>query len=134
MKIQIATDEDYEFIIERDKHIHESLVRSKISAQEIFILWQQNKRIGWMRYGYFWDNIPFMNMLWIDEEYRRRGTGKEIVLYWEESMRQKGFKFVMTSTLSNEDAQHFYRTLGYRDAGCLLQETEPLEIILTKKL
>lgn len=134
MKIDFATDDDYQFIIQRDKHINESLVKSKIRAKEIFILRDQNHEIGWMRYGYFWDNIPFINMIWIDEDYRRRGFGKEIVLYWEELMRQKGYKLVMTSTLSNEDAQHFYRTLGYRDAGCLLLEAEPLEVILTKKL
>ncbi|MMZ69276.1 hypothetical protein D1872_320840 [compost metagenome] len=49
-------------------------------------------------------------------------------------MSQKGFELVMTSTQSNEEAQHFYRRLGYKDAGCLLLENEPLEIILTKSL
>jgi ribosomal protein S18 acetylase RimI-like enzyme len=49
-------------------------------------------------------------------------------------MRQRGFTLVMTSTLSNERAQHFYRRLGYIDAGCLLLENEPLEIIMAKKL
>ncbi|MNW67820.1 hypothetical protein D3C74_464690 [compost metagenome] len=49
-------------------------------------------------------------------------------------MKQKGFEMVMTSTLSNERAQHFYRKLGFRDAGCLMFENEPLEIILTKVL
>ncbi|MNJ62397.1 Acetyltransferase (GNAT) family protein [compost metagenome] len=87
-----------------------------------------------MRFGYFWDNIPFMNMLWIDEEYRGQGNGKKVVLYWEELMRSKGFSAVMTSTQSNEDAQHFYRRLGYKDAGCLLQENAPLELIFTKNI
>lgn len=49
-------------------------------------------------------------------------------------MKQKGFKTVMTSTQSDEDAQHFYRKLGYRDVGCLLLDTQPLEIILIKAL
>ncbi|MFB9277599.1 GNAT family N-acetyltransferase [Cohnella cellulosilytica] len=134
MKIEYATQEDYQFIIERDKHINGLLIRSKIREHEIFILRDQNQEIGWMRYGHFWDNIPFMNMIWIDEDYRGRGFGKEVVLHWEELMRQRGFKLVMTSTLSNEDAQHFYRKLGYRDSGCLLLEDEPLEVILVKKL
>jgi hypothetical protein len=46
----------------------------------------------------------------------------------------QGFTQVMTSTLSNEDAQHFYRKLGYRDVGALLLPDEPLEIILLKEL
>ncbi|MFD1176612.1 GNAT family N-acetyltransferase [Paenibacillus puldeungensis] len=135
MKIQFATASDYKYIVARDKHIVEALIRPKINEQEIFILrGDENQEIGWMRFGYFWDNTPFMNMLWLDEEYRGRGYGKQIVLHWEELMREKGFSVVMTSTQSNEEAQHFYRKLGYKDAGCLLQEADPLEIILTKSL
>ncbi|MNH96459.1 Acetyltransferase (GNAT) family protein [compost metagenome] len=134
VKIEFATEADYKYIIERDKHIVEILVSSKIKENEILIIREDNRNIGWLRYGYFWDNTPFMNMIWIDEEYREQGIGKRVVMYWEELMRGKGFCLVMTSTLSNESAQQFYRKIGYRDSGCLLLENEPLEVILTKKL
>ncbi|MGG4345136.1 GNAT family N-acetyltransferase [Paenibacillus lautus] len=134
MKIDFAKDTDYMYILKRDKHIVETLIRSKIKEKEIFILRDEGKEIGWMRYGYFWDNTPFMNMIWIDEGYRGQRIGKEVVLYWEELMSERGFTTVMTSTQSNEGAQHFYRKLGYRDVGCLLQENEPLEVILTKQI
>ena len=39
-----------------------------------------------------------------------------------------------SSSLSDEQAQHLYRKLGYKDAGCLLLEGEALEIIFTKTL
>ncbi|OAB38639.1 GNAT family acetyltransferase [Paenibacillus macquariensis subsp. defensor] len=134
MKIDFVIDTDYLYILDRDKHIVEALIRSKINEKEILILRDEGQEIGWMRYGYFWDNTPFMNMIWIDEEYRGQGIGKEVVLYWEELMSERGFKTVMTSTQSNEGAQHFYRKLGYRDIGCLLQENEPLEVILSKQI
>ncbi|WP_243239878.1 GNAT family N-acetyltransferase [Sulfobacillus harzensis] len=75
-----------------------------------------------------------MNLLGIDAPYRGQGMGKQAVLFWETDMRQQGFDVVMTSTLSNEDAQHVYRKLGYRDAGCFLLPNEPLEIAFTKVL
>jgi ribosomal protein S18 acetylase RimI-like enzyme len=135
MKIVSATESDYEYIREHDHHILDCLILSKIKGKEIYILQNEDESIiGWTRYGYFWDNIPFMNMIWIDEKYRGKGMGKQAVLFWEDVMKQKGFKLVMTSTLANEEAQHFYRKLGYRDAGCLLLENEPLEILLTKTL
>ncbi|WHX50960.1 GNAT family N-acetyltransferase [Paenibacillus woosongensis] len=134
MEIKAATDSDYKYIVERDRHIAEALVKNKINEHEVFILWESNEEIGWMRFGYFWDNTPFMNMLWIDEEYRGQGHGKKVVLYWEELMRKKGFSSVMTSTQSDEEAQHFYRKLGYKDAGCLMQENAPLELIFTKNI
>jgi len=134
MKLALATEKDYSYIVERDRHFPKFLVKTKIEQKEIFIIRENEIEIGWMRYGYFWDHIPFMNMIWIDAAYRGQGIGKYVVLHWEELMSQKGFELVMTSTQADEEAQHFYRKLGYKDAGCLLLETQPLEIFLTKKL
>ncbi|MCZ8519821.1 MULTISPECIES: GNAT family N-acetyltransferase [Paenibacillus] len=135
MNIVFANESDYEYISVRDDHISESLLLTKIKENEIYILRNQDEsNIGWMRFGYFWDNIPFMNMIWVDEPYRGKGAGKKVVLFWEDQMKQRGFNMSMTSTQADEGAQHFYRKLGYKDAGCLLLDTQPLEILLTKKL
>jgi len=48
--------------------------------------------------------------------------------------KKQRYKKIMASTLSNEQAQHFYRTLGYRDVSSLLLNQEPLEIIFVKDL
>ena len=75
-----------------------------------------------------------MNMLYILEDYRGKRYGKVLTLFWEEQMKRLGYELVMTSTLSNEGAQHFYRKLGYTDAGSLLLPQEPLEIIFIKSI
>ncbi|MBW4084334.1 GNAT family N-acetyltransferase [Paenibacillus sp. S150] len=135
MKITHAADSDLNWIINRDPHLRQKLISAKIKGKEIYLLRNGSEEIiGWLRYGYFWDNTPFMNMLWIDEPYRKQGMGKEIVDYWEQEMKQQGFELVMTSTQADEDAQHFYRRLGYKDAGCLVLDVQPLEILFTKKL
>jgi ribosomal protein S18 acetylase RimI-like enzyme len=135
MKIVVAADSDYGYIKEHDRHISESLIQAKIRAKEIYILRDENDiNIGWMRFGYFWDNTPFMNMLWIVEQHQGKGAGGLVVCFWENEMKNNGYKLVMTSTQANEEAQHFYRKLGYRDAGCLLVENQPMEIILIKQL
>lgn len=135
MKIEYANKEDYQYILNNDKHISKELIESKINMKEIIIARNEDhKNIGWLRYNYFWDNTPFMNMLYLDENYRHKEIGKNLVTFWENEMKHNGYDLVMTSTLSNENAQHFYRKLGYKDAGSLLLENEPLEIIFAKKL
>ncbi|WP_426333244.1 GNAT family N-acetyltransferase [Paenibacillus silvae] len=134
MNIEYALQTDYTYIVEKDRHIHQALVNAKITEKEIYILWEDEARIGWMRYGYFWDNMPFMNMIWMEEPYRGRGLGRMVVQHWENEMKQKGFDIVMTSTQSDEQAQHFYRKMGYVDAGALLLDTQPLEVILVKRI
>ncbi len=87
-----------------------------------------------MRFNLFWDNIPFMNLLFILEEQRGKGYGKKMVEFWEHEMAKQGYKSVMTSTQSDEEAQLFYRRLGYADRGALVLPDEPLEIIFYKNV
>jgi len=135
MKIEYASEIHFQYIFDNDKHISRELIQSKINRKEIILVKDSgNKNIGWLRYSYFWDNTPFMNMLYIDKDYRNKGIGKELVGFWESEMKYKSYDLVMTSTLSNEQAQQFYRKIGYKDCGSLLLENEPLEIIFTKKI
>ncbi len=133
MNIEYARKVHFQYISDNDKHISKELIHTKIKENEIIIISDgEGKNIGWLRYNYFWDNTPFMNMIHIDEDYRNKEIGKELVQFLENDMKSKGYELIMTSTLSNEQAQHFYRKLGYKDSGSLLLENEPLEIIFTK--
>ena len=135
MKFEYANEVDFQFILDNDRHIAKELIKNKLKGKEIIIARDlKGKIIGWLRYSYFWDNTPFMNMLYINENYRNKGIGKELVMFWETEMKGRGYELIMTSTLSNEEAQHFYRKLGYKDSGSLLLDNEPLEIIFTKSI
>jgi GNAT superfamily N-acetyltransferase len=135
MNISFADEQDYEWIKEHDHHLAKKLIMPKIKGKEIYLLRDKDETIfGWLRYGFFWDNTPFMNMLWIDEPYRSKGLGKVAVEHWEKEMKEQGYDLLMTSTQADEGSQHFYRKLGYQDAGGLLLDSQPLEIFFTKKL
>ncbi|GKU27871.1 GNAT family N-acetyltransferase [Clostridium folliculivorans] len=135
INIEYANKSEIQYIIDNDKHVSTELVEMKIKSKEILLVKdEEHKILGWLRFNYFWDNTPFMNLLYIDEAYRNKGVGTSLVYFWEIEMKARGYELVMTSTLSNELAQHFYRKLGYKDAGSLLLENEPLEIIFTKNI
>ena len=97
-------------------------------------MYEDDKFVGWLRYNLFWDNTPFMNMLYLLDNERGKGNGSRLVIFWENEMKQKNYEFALTSTQSNEEAQFFYRKIGYVDSGALLLPNEPLEIFLYKKL
>ena len=124
----------FDYIKDNDEHISSEMLYRKIKDNEVMIAKIDNRIIGWLRYGYFWDSIPFMNMLMIDKKYRSKGIGKGLVEFWEKEMEGKGYKTLMTSSLSKELAQHFYRKLGYKDAGSLILQNDALEIIFTKEI
>ena len=134
MKIRHANKTDFSWLKENDAHISEDTLKTKIDCKEIYIAEVDDKYIGWLRYSLFWDNMPFMNLIYFFDGYRRKGYGKKLVEYWENEMRQKGHKNVLTSTLSNEEAQHFYGKLSYKEIGGFKLEDEAYEIIFHKNL
>ncbi len=128
----IAADKAY--LVSRYRHISEKMFEAKFSRGEYMVILDRTQPFGWLRWGYLWDEIPFINVLHIEEVKRRQGYGRKLVTDWEQLMRSEGYTMVLTSTLSSETAQHFYRKLGYVDHGSLLLPGEPLEIIFLKLL
>jgi len=126
--MRYAEHKDLLWLNEHDGHISEN----KIENKEVYIVEKNGIIIGWLRYNLFWDSVPFMNMIYFLEEYRKSGIGKKLIKYWEEEMKQKGYNNVLTSTQSNEDAQHFYRKLGYKEIGGFKYFDDPYEIIFQK--
>lgn len=136
--IRTVTYEDKEFWLSIDKHSTECLFERKVRDKLGYVVEFDGKPVGVMHYNLLWDNMPFLNFLYFRSEHRRKGLGKEAMLYWEAEMKQNGFPMTMVSTQADEGAQHFYRKLGYKDSGCLVLNDcpmqQPLEIFMTKIL
>jgi len=132
--IGYASTQDFESLQTLDHHIRPAMLAQKIDRQEILVAKIGDELVGWLRFGYFWDNLPFMNLLFVLEPHRGNHLGEQLVVHWENAMKTQGFDQVFTSTLADENAQHFYRKLGYIDCGALLLPGEAAEIILRKPL
>jgi ribosomal protein S18 acetylase RimI-like enzyme len=132
LNIRFAETRDFSWLQEHEKYISENMLKTKIEYNEIYIVEYNGKNIGWLRYNLFWDEIPFMNMIFFLDEYRKMGFGTKLVQYWETEMKQYGYKNVLTSTQANEEAQHFYRKMGYKEIGGFVYFDYPYEIIFQK--
>lgn len=62
-----------------------------------------------MHYSVIWDNLPFLNFIFIIEKYRNKGFASQSLAFWEEDMKQQGYKMVLLSTQVDEEAQNIYR-------------------------
>lgn len=132
--IRYGQREDLELLGRYDTHISEEELRNAVVQKRVLVMYVGQRFVGWLRYHLFWDQIPFLSMVYFLEGERRKGYGRRLVEFWEGEMRGRKHDMVLTSTLSNEEAQHFYRNMGYVDCGSLLLPGEPLEIILQKEL
>lgn len=134
MNIRIGETADIRLLSRYDRHISKEELEVSLKLRRVYIAEENGAFIGWLRYNLFWDNTPFMNMLYILDGHRGKGAGKALVLRWEKDMEEKGSKAIMTSTASNEYAQHFYEKLGYEAIGGFIMKGEPYELIMAKSL
>ena len=132
--IRYADTDDLNILRKYDTHIQTARLQLSINEGRVLIAEENASFAGWLRYNLFWDSIPFINMLYFLESYRNKGWGREILRFFEQEMVEKGYKKILTSTLSSERAQFFYRKNGYIDCGSLILPDEPLEIILMKEI
>ena len=132
--IRYADPGDLAALRGHDNHIAGAELEKCVRDRRVIVVCRGAELIGWLRFGLFWDSIPFMNMLYIVEGQRGRGFGGRLTSFWEGEMAKAGYDMLLTSTQSNENAQFFYRKLGYTECGALVLPGEPLEMIFMKKL
>lgn len=135
MEIRAAAAEDKAKILKYDCHIPHSKVEECIQHGLVDALWDGGNLVGVLRWNLFWQTIPFLDLIFIDEAYRGQGWGIKMMETWEDAMKTKGYSCVMLSTQADETAKYFYEKLGYRRIGAFLPpEQDADEIMYLKEL
>ena len=127
MELKYMEVNDKAFVMSIDTHVNEEQYANRVLTKSGYVIWDGEEPVGLMHHAILWDNLPFLNLIYIKEEYRGRGYGTEAMRLWEEDMGNRGYKMVLISTQVDEDAQHWYRKLGYVDCGGLLMNGTPFE-------
>lgn len=135
MKIDLAKVNQLSYIQKYDRHITQDKLKFCIENQFVYVLKDKERVVGILRYNLFWQEIPFLDLLFIDPLYRGKCYGKEMMEYWENHMISSGYSEVMLSTQEDETAKDFYRKLGYQQVGSFLPlNQDVLELIFCKSL
>lgn len=147
MIIELAQGKDKKKIAKLDKHIPSRRLCECIRNGQVYVLKDDgiknggsNHRlkdpvVGVLRYSLFWQTIPFLDLIYIEEAYRGKGFGSQMMSEWEQVMKRFGYQYVMTSTQADEDAWQFYEKLGYiKVGGFFPPEQEAEEWIYLKQL
>ena len=138
IEIRYVSSNDEGFWYSLDKHLPKQEFENKVRDKRVYVLLDNDKPIGLLRYNLFWDNTPFCTMLFIDSDNQGKGYGKKLMEYWENDMKAQGYGMLLTSTQVDEEAQHFYRRLGYKDCGGFVIDVpgyeQPMEMFMIKAI
>ena len=138
VEIRYAQEGDQAFWFTLDRHLSRKEFAEKVRTHRAYVLLVNQKPTGLLRYNLFWDNTPFCTLLFVDWAQQNKGYGSMLMQFWEKDMKEQGYGMLMTSTQVDEDAQHFYRKLGYKDCGGIVMDIpgyeQPMELMMCKAI
>src|SRR5687768_13674942 len=126
--LRMAVPEDLNFLRAFAEPPSIDILEAQIRDGRLRIVEWEGKPIGFIKFYALWETLPFIEVIALLKSERRRGHGTRAVRAWENEMASRGFDLALTSTQSDESAQHFWRKVGYRDCGALTVRNKPAEL------
>jgi len=117
-KVKFATVEDLAWCVREDSEIDEAIIKRKIEEREIVVTEVNGKLVGYLRLEYLWSQVPYIGLIRVLPEYRRKGIGKALLHFLEEFLRSKGHSVLFSSSQANEpEPQAWHRHVGFEECG-----------------
>ena len=130
--IRIATKEDLDQVKINELAIGAGVIENKIELGEVIVADDGGKITGILRFSWFWDFLPFINYIWVEEGFRHKHRASRMIRKLEEITVGKNHQTIMTSTQADDSAQNFYRKVGFEDAGGFTMHRQAFELIMIK--
>ncbi|MEM7334344.1 MAG: GNAT family N-acetyltransferase [Chloroflexota bacterium] len=127
IQIRFADERELAWLLAENDYLPDGMVEQKIAHNEYIVAVQDEMIVGYLRFSYFWSFIPYIDIIYVQEELRCQGIGRKMLTVLEGVAREQGQSFILSSSQSDEaEPQAWHRHVGFRDAGALV-ELRPLQ-------
>jgi N-acetylglutamate synthase-like GNAT family acetyltransferase len=117
--IRSAASEDVAFLQQKRGLSPEILLR-KISRDEILILGVDGDPIGQLWFAFLWSEIPFIDLIYIKEDYQDQGLSHVLLGHLEDDLHECGYTVLYSSSQMDEPApQAWHRHMGFAECGVI---------------
>lgn len=124
-------------LVGQDRHLPPAIVRRKIEWREIVVAELDGGLVGYLRLEYLWSRTPYVAMIHVLPERRRRGVGKALLAFTEEFLREQGHAALYSSSQVDEaEPQAWHRHVGFEECGVIagINEGGVGEVFFRKRL
>ena len=116
-EITAATEADIPDIHAFDNaYLSERLIES-IKENRIFIMKGSGKILGVMRYNFFLESIPCLDVLILDSTHTKMDYFRKMLGYWEFRMRDLGYLYVMVTMFADQAEIYSLGKFSYQKMG-----------------
>ena len=131
-EITVATPDDITDIQHLDIQLSDKALNMAIQEQQVYVLNTPWAVVGVCCFSIFQDE-PYLNTFYVDQDYRKQGCDKELLTFWETTMKNQGYQSVLISTPSDNNDKYFYEKLGYQFVGSVQAQTRDSEVLMYRK-
>ncbi len=137
--IRYAQRDDTPFLQEVDPWTREQDWQHKISASEVIVavLEESTLTVGHLRFDVLWSTVPFLAMIFVSTEHRRRGVSRLLLSFLEAELKERGYVALLSSSQTDElDPQRWHVHMGFHTNGIIenIADDNVGEIVYRKML
>ena len=114
--IRMARESDFRFLRGFSGDPPDEQLAKQIQDGRLRIVESEAGQLGFIKFYVLWEILPFMEVIIIREELRRRGFGRQAVRAWDGELLAGGFRS------------------GYRDCGSLELPGRPIELFMYRAI
>lgn len=133
LKIRFAEPADADFL-EPEVYIPAEILRRKIEWREMLVAEAEGELAGLLQLEYLWSLVPYIALIRVAEERRRRGIGRALLGFAEEYLREQGHRTLYSSSQADEaEPQKWHRRMGFEECGILAGVNEGVAEVFFRK-
>ncbi len=140
--IRFAREDEKDLVRNLDPHskyIKPLRTKQQLEDKRIILAFDQDQPVGLIKFSYFWDTRPYIDLIWLKEAYRGLGIGTKLLKFLEDYLVKAGCSYLFISAQENEPkALKWHQSRGFKICGSLdkinLPQEDTKEIFLYKQI
>lgn len=118
--VRFAAGPDLDWCADIDNGLSRSILARKIDSREILLAEVEGERRGTLRLEYLWSVVPYIALIRVQPDYRRRGVGRALLTFLEARLLDDGHRMLLSSSQADEpEPQAWHRHMGFVECGIL---------------
>ncbi len=101
-QVRLAVTPDWDQVRSNELGLSPEVIRTKIERGEVIVCDDAGQITGILRFQWFWDYLPFINYLWVEEGFRRKGRARRMIQKLEEITLGRNYQRILVAPVDSQ--------------------------------
>jgi N-acetylglutamate synthase-like GNAT family acetyltransferase len=120
INVRLAVESDLAFVGQEGYLTDDELLRKIDHHEEVYLVSVKGHSVGYLRLDFLWSQIPFIALIRILNDHRKKGLSRILLEFVEDDLRRKGYEQIYSSSQMDEpEPQAWHRHMGFEECGAI---------------